>query len=61
MPTSRSTKYASGPAGSTNTNKNVEMSTTKGAILNTGRSARSGMMSSFWKNFPTSASSCIEP
>ena len=37
------------------------MSTTNGAALKTMRSAFSGMMSSFWRNFPTSASSCSEP
>ena len=37
------------------------MSTTNGAALKTMRSALAGMMSSFWRNFPTSASSCSEP
>ena len=35
--------------------------TTNGAIAKRRRSARSGKMSSFWRNLPTSAKSCIEP
>jgi len=61
MPVSTSMNHASGPAGMTSTNRNVEMSTTNGAALKTMRSAFSGRMSSFWRNLPTSASSCSEP
>ena len=35
--------------------------TTKMAALKMKRSALSGCRSSFWRNLPTSAKSCIEP
>ena len=61
MPVSTSMNQASGPAGMTSTSRNVEMSTTNGAALKTTRSALAGMMSSFWRNLPTSASNCSDP
>ena len=61
MPVSRFVKYASGPNGITTSMRNVDASTMYGAIANRRASARSGTMSSFWRNLPTSASSCSEP
>ncbi len=61
MPVSMSMNQRSGPAGMTSTNRNVEISTTNGASLNTTRSAAAGIRSSFWRNFPTSARSCSDP
>ena len=61
MPVSRSAKTASGPNGTTTYTKNALTMTTKGASANSRRSARSGKMSSFWRNLPTSAMSCREP
>ena len=61
IPVSTSMNHASGPAGMTRTSRKVEMRTTKGAAMNTHRSALRGKMSSFWRNLPTSARSCKEP
>ncbi len=51
----------SGPTGMTTKSRKVEISTTSGARAKTQRSAFSGMMSSFWRNFRPSAMSCSEP
>ena len=52
---------ASGPKGTTTYSRNVDTITTNGARREHPRSARSGTMSSFWRNLPTSAISCSEP
>ena len=54
-------KIASGPNGTTMNSTNVETSTMIGAIVKIRLSARSGMMSSFCRNFATSAKSCMDP
>ena len=61
MPVLRSAKIASGPNGTTTYTRNALTMTMNGAIANSRRSARSGKMSSFWRNLPTSAISCSEP
>ena len=61
MPTSRSANQASGPNGTASRMRKTDATTTYGARANRRRSARHGMMSSFWIHLPTSASSCIDP
>ena len=60
-PVSRLTKNASGPKGITTASRKVEASTMYGASLKRRSSARSGTRSSFWRNLPTSATSCSVP
>ena len=50
-----------GPNGITTSRATVPTSTRTGAILNTGRSASSGIRSSFWKNLTPSAMSWAHP
>ena len=61
MPAWKSVNQTSGPNGTTATSRNVEVSTTSGAILKMLRSAASGAVSSFCSHLPTSANSCSEP
>ena len=61
MPTSRSSTTRCWLAGSTTYSSSVLISTTIGAVLNTKRSALSGMRSSFWTNLAPSASSWSRP
>ena len=51
----------SGPAGITRKTRNVDTTTTTGAMANTRRSASPGMMSSFWMNFMPSPTSWNQP
>ena len=60
-PVSRFSTTRSGPAGMTTKSRNVEMSTTVGAMAKMARSAWSGMMSSFWMNFTPSPISWYQP
>ena len=50
-----------GPNGITTNNATVPINTSIGADLKTGRSASSGIRSSFWKNLTPSAISCAQP
>jgi len=61
MPVSRSSTMRSGPTGTTTKSRKVEISTTRGARAKTMRSAFSGKMSSFWRNFTPSATSWSTP
>ena len=60
-PVSRFSTTRSGPAGMTTNKRKVETSTTVGARAKIARSARSGMMSSFWMNFTPSPISWNQP
>ncbi len=61
MPVSRSSTMRSGPTGTTTKSRKVEIRTTIGARAKTQRSAFSGKMSSFWRNFSPSAMSWRVP
>ena len=62
MPASRLAKHGVGPERHDEVHEQDGDATTRyGASLNSRLSARSGTMSSFWRNLPTSASSCSEP
>src|SRR3954464_7520659 len=57
MPTSRMVNAAQGPNGTTPYTSSTDATIRYGASLNSFSSASVGVMSSFWSDLPTSASS----